>query len=142
MYHTEGRSGEHSPPPKAAQATNFKHEAYSESGPNYIIFVNFPSMFLAHKAIIQCLPLASTVKFNLTLIPQEGISQLVLITVSFQSSCMLTIVLGMLSLCEMISIFADAGTYRAVYFPKLRVCSLTRTVVKILLASTTRMLTK
>lgn len=56
-------------------------------------------MFLAHKAIIQCLPLADTVKFILTLIPQEGISELVLVTVSFQSPYMLTTIPGMLSGC-------------------------------------------
>lgn len=37
-------------------------------------------MFLAHKAIIQCFPLGNTVKFNLTLIPQKGISELVLVS--------------------------------------------------------------
>lgn len=117
-YHTEGRSRDH---PhihklKSVQAKNFEHEAYSESGPNYIIFLSFPSMFLAHKAIIRCLPLANTVKLNLTLIPQEGISELVLITVSFQSSCMLTIILGMLSGCEAISDFCRSGHLQSCLF--------------------------
>lgn len=95
-------------------------------------------MFLAHKAITQCLPLANTVKFNLTLIPQEGISELDLITASLQPSCVLTIVLGTLPGCEMIIHFCRSRTCRAVCFPKLRVCfQLDNTAVKVLLATRT-----